>query len=129
MATILDKIDAADGLVIGSPVNFFTITAVTKQFMERLVCCAYWPWGAMAPKMRQTKLTRKAVLVTASAMPATMGRVFTSAPRLLKITAKTLGAKPVGSIYQGFSAGEEDPKLSAGTIKKAARMARRLVPT
>jgi NAD(P)H-dependent FMN reductase len=128
MTEILDRIEAADGLVLGSPVNFFTITAVTKRFMERLVCYAYWPWGAMAPKMRRSKPTRKAVLVTASAMPAIMGRVFTSSPRLLKITAKTLGAKPVGLIYQGFSAGEEEPSLPPRTIKKAARMARRLVP-
>jgi multimeric flavodoxin WrbA len=40
---ILKKIEAADGLVLASPVNFFGVTAVTQRFMERLVCYAFWP--------------------------------------------------------------------------------------
>ena len=40
MEDILRQIDEADGYVLGSPVNFGTVTAITKRFMERLVVYA-----------------------------------------------------------------------------------------
>ena len=46
MATLIQKIEAADGFVLASPTNFYTVTALFKRFMERLVVYAYWPWGA-----------------------------------------------------------------------------------
>lgn len=50
--------------------NFGTITAVMKKFIERLVCFAYWPWGMNAPKIRLDNKTRFAVLVASSAAPS-----------------------------------------------------------
>lgn len=38
MDAILKKIEEAGGIVIGSPVNFGGVTAVTQRFIERLVC-------------------------------------------------------------------------------------------
>ncbi|MGE5843789.1 MAG: flavodoxin family protein, partial [Syntrophaceae bacterium] len=51
MEEILKKIEAADGLVLASPVNFFGVTAVTQRFIERLVCYAFWPWGKPGPAL------------------------------------------------------------------------------
>ena len=59
MEEILQQIDTADGYILGSPVNFGTVTAVMKQFMERLAVYGYWPWGKIAPpKFRNTKLNK-----------------------------------------------------------------------
>ncbi len=55
MTGVLEEIERSDVLVLGSPVNFWTVTAVMKRFVERLICLAYWPWGASAPKPRITK--------------------------------------------------------------------------
>ena len=49
MNSILDEIEQSDALVIASPVNFGTITAVMKKFYERLACYAWWPWEAKFP--------------------------------------------------------------------------------
>jgi multimeric flavodoxin WrbA len=41
MATLTQKIETADGIVLASPTNFYTVAALFKRFMERLVVCAY----------------------------------------------------------------------------------------
>ena len=53
MATLLQEVERADALVLASPMNAGTVTALMKTFIERLVCTAYWPWGAPAPKARR----------------------------------------------------------------------------
>ena len=50
MAGILEKFRESDGLVLAAPVNFFNVNAITRRFMERLVCFSYWPWGGRAPQ-------------------------------------------------------------------------------
>ena len=77
MCAILDEIEKSDAIVIASPVNFGTVTAVMKKFIERLVCFAYWPWGKAAPKIRDTRKSRKAVVISSSAAPAILTRLFT----------------------------------------------------
>ena len=58
MRSILQQIERSDGLVLGSPVNFGDVTAITKRFQERLVCYAYWPWDPPGPPvLRNKKLT------------------------------------------------------------------------
>ena len=109
----------SDALVIGSPVNFYNVTAITRRFMERLICFAYWPWGQPAPKMRQTSRDRKAVLITASAMPAIMGMAFTGAPRALRLIANTMGARPIKTIFAGLVAQQEHVRPSARALRKA----------
>ena len=70
MNAILDEIDRSDALVLASPMNFWTVTAVMKRFIERLICFAYWPWGMHAPKMRNKLKTKRAVVVVSSAAPS-----------------------------------------------------------
>jgi len=90
MEEILIRIEAADGLVLASPVNFFGVTAVTQRFIERLVCYACWPWGKPGPALRVKDRGIRAVLVTSSAMPAALGRMFTRSLGGLKRAAQTL---------------------------------------
>lgn len=123
---ILSEWQESDGLVIGSPVNFYNVTAVTRRFMERLVCFSYWPWGQPGPKMRSGDKDKKAVLITSSAMPSFMGRIFTGAPRALRLIATTMGAKPVRTIFAGLAAQEEHPVPSEKAIRQARAAGRQL---
>ena len=128
MDSILTKIDTADAVVLASPINFGTVTAVTKRFMERLVPYAYWPWEKPIPKLRITKPNKKAVIITSSAAPAWMGRVLMpGALRLLKSTAKTMGARVVKPLYFGLAAQSPTQKLSDKDIARAQDAGRKLV--
>jgi putative NADPH-quinone reductase len=122
MEDILRKIEAADGLVLASPVNFFGVTAVTQRFMERLVCYAFWPWGKPGPVTRVKDRGLKAILVTSSAMPAALGRIFTRSLGGLKRAAKTLGAKPAGTLFIGKAALHEKQELPQALLDKARKL-------
>jgi hypothetical protein len=126
MAALLDRCEAAQGLVIGAPVNYFNLNALTRRFMERLICYGYWPWGRLAPEMRSAARPRRAVLITASAMPAVMGRIFTGAVRALKHIAAGLGARPTEVIFAGMAARSEKAAASSGQLARAAAAGRRL---
>ena len=123
---LLARIEQADGLVIGSPTNFFNVTAVTRRFIERLVCFACWPWGQKGPAMRSKDKRKQAVLVTSSAMPALLAKFFTGSLRILKITAETLGAKPIGTLSIGMAALAERQELPPAIVEKARKLGHRL---
>lgn len=126
MEDILALWKDSEGLVIGAPVNFFNVTALTRRFMERLVCQAYWPWGAKAPVMRTRIRNKKAVLITSAAMPGFLGRIFTGAPRALKATAHTMGANPLICIFAGQAVRDKEPNLPTKVIGKARQAGRKL---
>ena len=126
MVGILDRYDASDGIVIGAPVNCFNLNAITRRFMERLVCLTYWPWGKGGYVLRKKARDKKAVLITSSAMPAIMGRFFTGAPRALRIIAETMGAKPVASLFAGLSAQKQKTVVPDNMLRKAREAGRRL---
>ena len=52
---MLEEIEAADAVVLASPVNYYNVTAIFRRFLERLLGYTYWPWGQAAPKGRKTK--------------------------------------------------------------------------
>jgi NAD(P)H-dependent FMN reductase len=126
MADLLDRIEAADGIVLASPVNFFGATAVTQRFIERLVCYAHWPWGKPGPALRVKDRGLKAVLVTSSAMPAALGRVFTRSLSSLKRAAKTLGGKTAGTLFVGTAALHERQELPQAVLEKARKLGHEL---
>jgi len=126
MAGILDRYDAADGIVIGAPVNIFNLNAITRRFMERIVCLTYWPWGKGGYVLRKKSRGKKAVLITSSAMPALMGRFFTGAPRALRVIAETMGAKPVALLFAGLSAQKQKAVISSKMTGQARKAGRKL---
>jgi multimeric flavodoxin WrbA len=129
MAQLIDKIESADSLVLASPTNFGTVTALFKRFMERLVVYAYWPWEQRGPVYRKAQLTQKsAVLLTTSAAPGLMDRLFFDTLKRLKQTAKTIGAKPVDTLTIGMIATQAHPMLSRSDKRRAERAALKLVP-
>lgn len=127
MDAILGRIEAADALVLGAPVNFYNVTALFRRFLERLACYAYWPWGAHGPAFRSTVLGKRAVLVAASAAPGWFLPFFTGAPRALKLAAKVLGAKPIGRLWLGLSAQAPEQSLSPRALARARVLGRQLV--
>lgn len=94
--------------------------------MERLVGFSYWPWGQPGPQPRMKSRGKSAVLITSSAMPGFMGRFFTGALRALKITAQTMGAKPIASLFVGLSAQNEKPTVLDKAIRRAREAGRKL---
>ncbi|HOW34993.1 MAG TPA: flavodoxin family protein [Candidatus Omnitrophota bacterium] len=128
MGELLDKIDAADGVILASPINFYTITALMKRFVERLIVYAYWPWEQAAPKPRVKKSPdKRAIVVTSSACPAIVGRfLMPSALTILKVSAETFGAKVVKNIYFGMVNQSEQQKLNQRQISLAQSAGRTL---
>ncbi|NQT38228.1 MAG: flavodoxin family protein [Planctomycetes bacterium] len=126
MASILAQYEGSAAVVLGAPVNFFNVNAITRRFLERLVCFTYWPWGALGPKMRRKAKTRKAVLITSSAMPGAMVRMLTGAPRALRLMAATMGAKPVATVLAGLSAKRQQNSPSERLLRKARAAGRKL---
>jgi NAD(P)H-dependent FMN reductase len=128
MGEILKEIEKADAVVLGSPVNFSTVTAIMKRFIERLVAFVYWPWGTGAPKFRISKPNKKAVIVTSSACPALLGRIMMpNALSLLKAAAKAVGARVVKKLYFGLIATEKDQRLPDKSVRKAQQAGKKLL--
>jgi multimeric flavodoxin WrbA len=125
MDNILQDIESADSLVIGAPVNFGNINALTRRFLERCVCYGYWPWNAAAPKLRNPNRTKKSVLVSSSGAPAWMGRLLTGTLGALKDLSKMLGAKPVGVLWVGL-VNQQDMPLSDRIRRRAKRLGQKL---
>lgn len=128
MEEILQQMDEADGYVLGSPVNFGTVTAVMKRFMERLAVYGYWPWGKIAaPKFRNDKLNKRAVVVTSFTPPAFIGRLLLSgAPRELKAMAKVLGARVVKILYFGMVGKKPEAGLDEKSLRRAFKAGKEL---
>jgi NAD(P)H-dependent FMN reductase len=123
---LLQEIDLADGVVLGSPVNDYNVTAVFRRFMERLLGYTYWPWGQTAPRRRSQLRTRRAVLVATASMPALFIPLATGAPRALRLTARTGGARPVGTLWVGLAAQTPEQKISDRLRRRAAKLGQRL---
>ena len=128
MAALIDKIEFADAYILASPTNFSSVTAVFKRFMERLVVYAYWPWGTATPKFRKAGLPlKKAVLVTSSAAPGILGRWMFATRGQLNMTARTIGAAAIGTIYPGLIAKDRHTRLPDKLKARATALANRLV--
>lgn len=89
LESILTEIEGADAVVLGSPVNFYNLTALYRRFLERLIGYAYWPPNSN-PKLRTKLLPRRAVLVASAGMPGFLIPLLTGAPRALRISAGVL---------------------------------------
>lgn len=122
MEEILKKVDDADCIVMASPINFGTVTAVMKKFIERLIVYGYWPWDMPAPKFRIKELTKKSILVTSSACPACIGKMtfmYNSCFSTMKKAARCFGAKVIKKIALGYVATTEDGRITPKALKTA----------
>ena len=128
MSELLEKIEQADGYILASPVNFGSVTAVFKRFMERLIVYAYWPWAENKPVYRKAGSPRKkAILISSGAAPGLLGRWTNSAEKQLKMTAQTIGADSVGTLFTGLIAGDQEMRLPDRAIQRAEALAKKLM--
>lgn len=128
MQELIDKIERADGYILAAPTNFGSVTAIFKRFMERLAVYAYWPWDMNGPQYRKAPAPKKkALLVSSCAAPGIIGRWLFGTERQLKMTAKTIGAEVVGTLFTGMIAKQQHPKLPEGVRAKIKALAKRLV--
>jgi NAD(P)H-dependent FMN reductase len=128
MAGIVEAIERADAYVLAAPTNAGTVTALFKRFLERLVVYAFWPWGQPAPAYRKAP-TKRAVLVSSSAAPGIIGRWVFGSIGQLKMAARYIGAKPVGTLFTGLVANEPHKQIPERVIGRARRLATRLATT
>jgi NAD(P)H-dependent FMN reductase len=128
MAEIIRAIEAADAYVLAAPTNFGSVTALFKRFLERLTVYAWWPWGNPAPAYRKAPL-KPAVLVSSSAAPGFLGRWVYGTVKQLKMAARAIGARPVGTLFTGLIADAPDKVLPEGVRRKARQLAERLTAT
>ncbi len=126
LANLIARCGKADALVIGAPVNCYNVNALTRRFMERLICFAYWPWGQHAPKWRSEIRRKRAALITSTAMPAIFGRLLTGATRALKFIAQSLGAEPTATIFVGMVGQSEKPSAPQRARQQARDAGRRI---
>lgn len=124
---ILATIDSADSIVLGSPVNFYNATALFRRFLERLLGYAYWPWEQWSPRIRDTRPTRKAVLIASSAAPGIFIPIATGAAKALRIAAKMLGTRTVGHLWIGLVGGRPHYELSIRSRERARHLGWKLV--
>jgi multimeric flavodoxin WrbA len=128
MQELIKKIEAADGYILAAPTNFYSVTALFKRFMERLVVYAYWPCEMNGPQMRKVAAPRKkAVLISSCAAPGMIGRWMYGTDKQLKTTAKVLGAGIVGTLYTGMIAKQPQPQLPERVRGKIEALAGKLV--
>jgi len=96
--------------------------------MERLVVYAYWPWDMNGPQYRKAQAPKKkALLVSSCAAPGILGRWFFGTDKQLKMTAKTIGAEVVGTLFTGMIAKEPHPKLTENMRAKLKTLAEKLL--
>jgi multimeric flavodoxin WrbA len=126
LGTILDQIEQSDALVFASPMNFWSVTAVTKRFIERLVCYAYWPWGTASPRMRSAERKKHALIVASSAAPSLIARLLTPMIGHMKKVARLLGAGKIDVLFIGLAAVQPRPELSARAKAKGRRLGQSL---
>jgi len=126
MRELIERIEAADVYVLASPTNFYSATALFKRFMERLIVYSYWPWGARAPVLRKKPPDKRAMVIASSAAPGLMGRLFYSTLKQLKMTAGTIGATPVDTLFIGLMSQQEHPALPDKVRLRIKRMTRKL---
>jgi len=128
MRDLIEKIEASQAYVLASPTNFGSVTALFKRFMERLVAYAYWPWDKPYPKSRKADLVpKKAMLISSSAAPSWIGRWLYGSSKQLDMTAKTVGAKSVGTLFTGLASTEKHKRLAQKSAGRARALAARLL--
>jgi len=128
MKDLVDKIESADAYILAAPTNFGSVTAIFKRFMERLIVYAYWSWDMNAPSFRKEKaVKKKAILISSCAAPGILGRWVYGTHKQLKMTAQTIGAECVGTIFTGMISKQPQPKLSGRVQSKINLQAKKLL--
>lgn len=128
MEELIKKIEQANGYILAAPTNFGSVTAIFKRFMERLIVYTYWPWDKNYPEFRKRNAQKKkAILVSSCAAPGIMGRLMYGTHKQLKMTAQTIGANTVGTLFTGLIAKDPQQKLPNNVQRKIQTLSTKLL--
>lgn len=129
MGAILDKIDSSDGIILASPMNTGTVTAVTKRFIERFGVYARWLWGSRGgPIWRRKEFNKKAVALASCAMPSIMAKLFASGMfGTMKMALKAMGAGKIKVITLGLVPNVPNAQASAKQLENVRKAGQWLV--
>jgi len=116
MNKIIQKIEKSDGYILISPTNFYTITAIFKRFLERLVVYTNWSFDNKAPDYK-LKATKKSICITSSAMPSLIGKTFTTSLKYLKYSSRCMGARIEDTLFFGDKTKKHVQSLNSKEIK------------
>ncbi len=104
MDKILDLIDNASGLILASPINMYSTTALMKRFTERLAVYGYWLRGGAKgvswPRGRMQQKVKNVMVITSYGMPSFLVRFFLNGDgaNLVKLSKLTFKAKKLKRI-------------------------------
>ncbi|HOO71410.1 MAG TPA: flavodoxin family protein [Spirochaetota bacterium] len=129
MPGILDKLDSADAIILASPINMYSPTALMKRFMERLAPYAYWPWEVPYPKTRKGIKQKKIIIITSSGAPGFIVKLFASnwSKPLRDLARNVWGVKKPKTFHLGNAALSSDQQIDIRQktkLKKAAALFR-----
>lgn len=124
MGSIIARCLEADVLILGSPVNYGSVTAATKTFQERLSPLVSWTWGSPMPKLRLAGRSPRprAVLINASLAPAIVAKRMSTAARTLRDISAVFDARVTDELWFGLSGRRQDEELP-DRRRRAARRA------
>ncbi len=128
VGALLDRLALADAIVLAAPVNAGDVNALTRQLLERMLGFSQWPDEAPAPRPRrefERGERRPALLITSSAAPSLLTRLFASPLKTLRKIADVLGTRPVGTLVCGLS-GKPGHGPGERDLERAERLGRRL---
>lgn len=128
MGQILNEIDESDVLILSSPMNFGSITAVTKKFIERLAVYYKWEQDKIAaPSKRIKEGKKKGLIVMSSTMPAFIGKIVSPGMKnIMKDALSAMGAGDIRVLYAGMITGKAPVKLSEKLLEKAYRTGKKI---
>jgi hypothetical protein len=72
-------------------------------------------------------MNKKAIVLSSCAAPTLLGRFFFDSIKLLKMTAKTIGAKTKGSLLLGYISKEQKRDFTPKEIDKLESLAKSLL--
>ncbi len=81
---------------------------------------------AVVPQLIVLFSGRRHQKITSCAAPAILGRWVYGTRKQLQMTAKTIGAEPVGTLSIGMIAKQPHPALPARVMKRAQALGRKL---
>lgn len=135
----IGKLPEIDGLILSSPVNFNSLTALLKKFLERMGPLAMIKpmpflmkllvYPSRCPMPRLEKRPRVVMWITGSAAPAWSGRIFFRMPKMqFKSVHDILPARVIDFIWVGGTLAP-NWKLPERTLQRARTAGARMVKT
>jgi multimeric flavodoxin WrbA len=129
MQSMYPLLEAARGLVIGSPTYFYNVTGITKNFLDRLYCYEFFSESDRAVWLGMNEVSGVKYAVTVAVCEQDNERDMGFTPEALGRSLTAVGYRVVDSVraYRAFAKG--DVARQAETLAMAGRAGEKLGET